>query len=155
MRKIAPYLVAALVATIVVTIVRHGATQIQGQTVISIYNMTPMWLVVVYATLWRGVVLLVFVAPLWVLMRGPWDTVLRGLVHRRPILAGAVLVGLLGAVWVGLLSTGRRDLHLWTYMSPFMVTAVFASWVLGGAAWGAIFKLAGRTQPSKPAAVAE
>lgn len=140
MKSIVPYLVAALVATIVVTIVRQGATQIQGQNVITIFTMTPMWLVVVYATLWRALVLLAVVGPLWMLMRGRWDMALRGLVRRRPVLSGAVLVGLLGAVWVSMLLAGRGDLHLWTHMSPFMVTAVLASWVLGGAMWGATFR---------------
>lgn len=138
-RTLLTYLVAALVATIVVTIVRHGATQIQGQTVISIFTMTPMWLVVVYATLWRALVLLAVVGPLWMLMRRRRNGSLGKWVRRNPVLAGAVLVGVLGAVWVSVLFGQRSDLHLWTGLSPFMVIAVLASWVMGGAAWGAVF----------------
>jgi hypothetical protein len=154
MRAIIPYILAALAAAIVVTLVREAATEIQGNTVISIYTTKSRLQLVIEGTLMRAAVLLALAGPVWALIRSRRSSTLGIFAARKPILLGEALLGLAGIAFAVIQLMAREELHLWVRTSPYNFAAVVFGWMLAGAAWGGVFKLAGRGQPSNPAAAA-
>lgn len=152
MKAVIPYLFAALAASLVVAAMRHVVMEIGGSSVIAIYNLKPLWLIEAQAVLLITVALFTVAGAITALGRGRWSDRLGGQVRARPVLAGAVLIGCIGAAWVGLLLGVRGDLNLLANITPVTIALTLAGWVLAGAAWGAVFWLSGRAMPSKQSA---